>query len=88
MNEQTGSNESAGSREPKPTVGRIVHYTPLGGLGSKKQPYPAIITHVWGDECVNLNVMNDGSYTLGAQECPTSVMKGDGPRTWSWPPRV
>lgn len=79
----------------KPSVGRIVHYTPQepAGNGTKGQPYPAVITHVWSDTCVNLNVLNDGSFTLSRDECPTSVNlatdpDNPSPRTWSWPPRV
>lgn len=70
-----------------PSVGRIVQYTPeRGGKGS---PYPAIITHVWSDTCVNLNVITDGSYPLDEGErLPTSVVIGVGPRTWAWPARV
>jgi hypothetical protein len=78
--------------EQKPSVGRIVHYTPLSD-GNKGQPYPAVITHVWGDTCVNLNVLNDGSFTLEGDECPTSVtLAADptkpSPRSWCWPQRA
>jgi hypothetical protein len=63
----------------KPSVGRIVHYTPHPERG-KGQPYPAIITHVWGDSpdaCVNLHVFGDG--TTGALSNPmvTSVTRDD-----------
>lgn len=81
--------------DQKPSVGRIVHYTPQepAANGTKGQPYPAVITHVWSDTCVNLNVLNDGSFTLSRDECPTSVtLAADAsnptPRTWHWPPRV
>lgn len=80
--------------DPKPSVGRIVHYCPQNPTANNKgQPYPAIITHVWSETCVNLNVLNDGSFTLAADECPTSVvMTADPanptPRSWFWPPRV
>lgn len=77
----------------KPSVGRIVHYRPAFddkmNSETKSQPYPAIITHVWGDECVNLSVFQDGSYPLaGSSLAQTSVSKGEGDRSWSWPPRV
>lgn len=88
MDEQNVNGSATRSSEPTPAVGRIVHYTPLESVGSKNQPYPAVITHVWSEDCVNLNVLNDGSFTLSGDECPTSVMKGQGPRTWAWPPRV
>lgn len=79
--------------EQKPSVGRIVHYTPHFPSGNKGQPYPAMITHVWSDTCVNLNVFNDGSFTLKNEECPTSVQlaadpANPSPRTWNWPPYV
>lgn len=78
--------------DQRPSVGRIVHYTPPqqdGVHSGKGQAYPATITHVWGDACVNLSVHNDGSFPLKAEELtPTSVSFGEGPRTWSWPPRV
>lgn len=71
----------------KPTVGRIVHFRPELSQ-NKGQPYPAMITHVWSDTCVNLSVFNDGSYALPPEHLkPTSVTLGDGPRSWGWPPR-
>ena len=81
--------------EQKPSVGRIVHYTPADAGNTSKpnkgQPYPAIITHVWGDTCVNLCVCADGSFPLGEpNDVPTSVnySESGGERTWRWPPRV
>jgi len=75
----------------KPTVGRIVHYTPPESDGRKGAPYPAVITHVFGDTCVNLHVFDDGSFPLHVPGTeahkPTSVNLGTGPRSWSWPPR-
>jgi hypothetical protein len=76
---------------PRPTVGRIVHYTPSEDAGGKGQPYPAVVTHVWSDQVVNLSVANDGEFPFGRDdEHPTSVPRDDrgGPRTWRWPPRV
>ena len=86
----------------KPTIGRIVHYVQekpaLYRLqdGPKQMVHlPAIITAVWGDTCVNLQVFTDGtnsedmnmspvkwvtSSTLDASENPQ-------PRTWHWPER-
>lgn len=87
--------------EQKPTVGRIVHYHV--DESKKEQPYPAVITHVWGDECVNLAVLDDGSFPLSnTDKNPTSVELQRDPkryktekearaakqvRSWSWPPR-
>lgn len=62
-----------------PTVGRVVLFYP--GLTftrngrpireDKGQPYPAIITHVWGPECVNIAPLPDGSF--GTFDAQTSV---------------
>jgi len=77
--------------EQKPSIGRIVHFHAGNDKGSA---YPAVITHVWSDSCVNLNVFDDGSYPLpDEQKKPTSVMLATGDtaglkHVWSWPPRV
>ena len=85
----------------KPTIGRIVHFVQEkpASYQPKEGPrvlvnLPAIITAVWGDTCVNLQVFTDGtnsdeqnmnpvkwvtSVTLDANENPQ-------PRTWHWPP--
>jgi hypothetical protein len=95
-----------GSKAMTPSVGRIVHYYPPeshgkddGGAGvrdRKRQPYPAIVTHVWSDTCVNLRVFDDGTFLLGhATSTPvvtscTLAEPDAGVRHefWSWPPRV
>jgi hypothetical protein len=62
-----------------PTIGRIVHYH----VGTEGQDVlPAIITKVHNATCVDLEVFGVGGYRL-----PTSVIQGDGPSQWSWPPR-
>ncbi len=75
-----------------PAVGRKVWYNPPSGTGltaRKGQPYSATITHVWGDNCVNLDVKNDGSFPLPAGLLnPTSVMHGAGEGQWRWPDKV
>lgn len=70
----------------KPTAGRIVLYTPMAGefTGNDTSPVPAIITRVWSDECVNLKVFSDGPSDYWV----TSVLLGEGYRTWAWPPRA
>lgn len=74
--------------DQKPSVGRIVHYRPANDYG-KGQPYPAIITHVFGDTCVNLEVFDhDAPITEGQGRYPTSVTLGEGLRSFQWPPRV
>lgn len=79
--------------DPKPTVGRIVHYYPSTADTTKKdgQPYPAVITHVFDDECVNLHVFSDGTFgTPDGNKTPTSVTKWNGEpdpaSCWAWPP--
>lgn len=69
-----------------PSVGRTVHFFP-GMSKHKGQPYPAVITHVWSDQCVNLHVLDDGSFPLG-RPTVTSVMKRNGDlaeEVWDWP---
>ncbi len=61
---------------PKPSIGRIVLY-----LNSDNKLYPAIITEVWSDTCVNLNVFLD---TVGLVSVTSSV-QGSGLRNWNWP---
>jgi hypothetical protein len=80
--------------DQKPSVGRMVHFTlDVGDTAGKSQPYPAIITHVHSDECVNLAVCNDGSHPLPlGRTNPTSVALRRPAQTggpcWEWPPRV
>lgn len=82
----------------KPTVGRIVHYWPGNGIAPDKgQPFPAMVTHVFSDDCVNLTVFNDGSFPWGGQHgnpiTVTSICqwngtgKPDGMNVWTWPAR-
>ena len=44
---------------------------------------PAVITAVWSDECVNLNVLLDGEGTIWK----TSVQEGEEETNWRWPKR-
>lgn len=81
---------------PPAAIGRIVHYTfneaeisgsPMTQAGQSRT-VPAIIVHVFADDCVNLRVIQDGP------EVPpwkTSVSRADKPgveNTWAWPPRL
>ncbi len=73
---------------PKPTVGRVVNYH---GSKTKGTPYPAIVTHVWSDDCVNLNVLNDGTYPIPGVDSDaaltvTSCQRGDELGQWNWMP--
>lgn len=65
----------------KPTIGRVVWYWPAPGeniVGNDgRQPLAGIVTHVWGDECVNLAVFDAN----GVATNRTSIfLLQDGPR--------
>ena len=68
-----------------PTIGRIVIYhcdeEQKDKMNNHQEDAPAVITAVWGDECVNLKVLFDGDETMWA----TSAVLGTGVRGWSWP---
>lgn len=73
--------------EQKPSIGRIVIFRPSNG----DNLYPAIITRVWSETCVNLEVFGGVQAHEEIQgKTPTSVLLGGTgiARTWSWPPRV
>ena len=77
----------------KPTIGRIVHF--VNKFGKGKEVFPAIITNVWSDTCVNLSVFYDGAnHGVPMSQTPfeSSVSFDDKPdpdqRTWHWPPKV
>ena len=81
----------------KPTIGRIVHFVQKkpAMYGDITVHLPAIITAVWGDTCVNLQVFTDGTNS-DAEETNrvkwiTSVSLDETetpqPRTWHWPER-
>ena len=65
---------------PKPTVGRIVHYHNRNIIEA------ALIVSVLNDETVNLVVWNAG----GSNRVETSIQFGpkDEHHRWSWPERV
>jgi hypothetical protein len=57
----------------KPTVGRVVLYTPLPQMERTfphEQPFAAIITYVWNDGLVNLLVMRDDGATFPKTSVP------------------
>lgn len=64
--------------EPKPSVGRIVHFK------DGEVTCAAIITKVCSNECVNLAFFTEG----GSCSPRTSVLFGAETSQWSWPPRV
>lgn len=75
-----------------PSIGRIVGFTPATNNPTGKE-YAAIVTHVFSDTCVNLNVLSDGSFPLPESErlVTSKVQSDDGqarPDRWRWLPRV
>lgn len=75
--------------EPKPSVGRIVHYRSYGSPGGeyKSEARAAVITQVVNDTTVHLFVMNPEGIFLN-KNClfdGSDTPKGG---TWCWPPRV
>lgn len=70
--------------DQKPSLGRIVHFHPGTPDG---EPFAAIITKVWSDICVNLEVFGLGP----PNKWPTSVLHesaAGGSQRWSWPSRA
>ncbi len=72
----------------KPTIGRTVHYRGPGTSNGQFQPktYPAIITTVHTDTCVNLFVMTDVGH-MNINDCQFSEEPSE-PSCWTWPPRA
>lgn len=59
----------------------------IGNRVEEGVTFPAMIVRTWGSDetsAVQLQVFLDGDDTFWA----TSVVVGEGPRTFSWPPRV
>jgi hypothetical protein len=89
----------------KPTIGRIVHFVQEKPVSYQPKDgprvfvhLPAIITAVWGDTCVNLQVFTDGSNSEpGPNANPPSTKwitsagldanENPRPYTWHWPER-
>jgi hypothetical protein len=73
----------------KPTIGRIVIFNvseqiqkEFGKNCNDKKQLPAIITAVWSETLVNLQVIVDG---MAGSYWVTTVDQGDGERQWNWP---
>lgn len=67
----------------KPTVGRVVWFTPPHGSGSSNfthhsgtQPHAAMIVYVWGDDLVNL-VVYDHDGKLHSRTSVLLVQEGE-----------
>jgi hypothetical protein len=88
----------------KPSIGRIVTYfvgdfeidqygMAPGGPNCHRE-HPAIITHVWSDHCVNLQVFfDDGTIGWRLSSCslpelPEDVERNEANSGWHWPVRV
>ncbi len=81
----------------KPSIGRIVHFVQNrpGPYGASRVHLPAIITSVWSDTAVNLQVFTDCFNSDEPNILPvkwvTTVTFDDSaepqPRTWHWPER-
>lgn len=75
--------------EPKPSIGRIVHVKNFHLADGRlcAIPQAAIITHVWGDDCINATIFPSmeqvcfGSSVVKERDGYTGV-------TWDWPARV
>lgn len=67
----------------KPFIGRVVHFI----HPASREHWPAMITRVWSDECVNLHVLPDN----GPAFCVTSIeldTEREEPRSWHWPEKT
>lgn len=78
----------------RPTIGRIVHFYATTNDVEGKCPNAAMVTHVWSDECVNLDVAPNAYHCAPFSDgeinrAPTSAPYSDEPKPghWSWPPR-
>lgn len=50
----------------KPTIGRVVL---VRSTASQVDPYPALVTKVWSDTCVNVAGFNDGGTAFSHSSC-------------------
>ncbi len=73
-----------------PTIGRIVLFksTDPDEMGNGAEEVPAIITRVWSDKCVNLQVMRDNEHPIAVTSCVLEDDQGGCSQTWRWPPRA
>ena len=70
----------------KPSVGRIVFFhSPF--LSDSISEFPAIITRVWSDICVNLTIFpNNGNMILRISVIQDEEMNQE--IGWRWPPKI
>lgn len=55
----------------KPTVGRVVWFWNKKPVDATVQPQAAIVSHVWGDVCVNLAIFDPNGNAVANP--PTSI---------------
>jgi hypothetical protein len=85
----------------KPSIGRIVHYVMSAANDQARHPgdhRPAIITRVWNDTCVNLQVFTDsindcdeglpGANGVLWKSSATHDETGKAEGSWHWPEYV
>jgi hypothetical protein len=70
----------------KPSIGRIVivRHASVWGQANGADAYPAIITRVHSDECINVVAFVDGVAAVAR----TSLVLGTAPGQWHWPELV
>lgn len=76
---------------PKPSIGRIVHYTEKRTDNAPNQVYAAIIVDVYDDETVHLTVFNKDGETVPhcyvvVTDAPAGSQEAVG--KWAWPART
>lgn len=84
--------EEGPTKVPKPTIGRIVHYTNLGDRDGKYPPeiQAAIVTRVHDDGAVGLHVFYPtGEFNMDRVEFTDADAGSDAARgMWTWPART
>ena len=75
-----------------PSVGRIVLYQPTAaeqGNSTYDGGFPAVITRVWSDICVNLMVLRDADFPIYVTSVTAAAEPPYAPaeRSWRWPGR-
>lgn len=76
--------------EQKPSVGRIVqvNVSDMTTTNPLQIWKPLIVTDVHSDQCVSGVIFDAfGAGQIGAHPM-TSLMPGEGPHQWRWPPRT
>lgn len=78
----------------QPSIGRIVHVPMDPATNNGADVAPAVITRVWNDTCVNVQILADAPGTAYRSSL-THVESFDGLDNapdrlyrWTWPPRV